>query len=204
MSDTKISLKQGKMSNLSNTSLSSGQILFAVNDSADSGTIYLDYTNEGGTTNRVKMDMGAFPANKIHYGENPPSSPEEGLIWLSPEAIEDNLIYYGESAPTSPEEGMVWLRPEDDETYITPIEEGGTNATTVSGARTNLDIYSKGEVDSAVSNSQTAVLNQVYNKTEVDNLLANLDVSLPITYGTTDLTPMVSPLAQGAIYLVYE
>jgi hypothetical protein len=204
MSDTKISLKQGKMSNLSSTSLSSGQILFAVNDSADSGTIYLDYTNEGGTTNRVKMDMGAFPANKIHYGENPPSSPEEGLIWLSPEAIENNLIYYGESAPTSPEEGMVWLRPEDDEAYITPIEEGGTNATTASGARTNLDIYSKGEVDSAVSNSQTTVLNQVYNKTEVDNLLANLDVSLPITYGTTDLTPMVSPLAQGAIYLVYE
>jgi hypothetical protein len=204
MSDTKISLKQGKISNLSSTSLSSGQILFAVNDSADSGTIYLDYTNEGGTTNRVKMDMGAFPANKIHYGENPPSSPEEGLIWLSPEAIENNLIYYGESAPTSPEEGMVWLRPEDDEAYITPIEEGGTNATTASGARTNLDIYSKGEVDSAVSNSQTTVLNQVYNKTEVDNLLANLDVSLPITYGTTDLTPMVSPLAQGAIYLVYE
>lgn len=204
MSDTKISLKQGKMSNLSSTSLSSGQILFAVNDSADSGTIYLDYTNEGGTTNRVKMDMGAFPANKIHYGENPPSSPEEGLIWLSPEAIENNLIYYGESAPISPEEGMVWLRPEDDEAYITPIEEGGTNATTASGARTNLDIYSKGEVDSAVSNSQTTVLNQVYNKTEVDNLLANLDVSLPITYGTTDLTPMVSPLAQGAIYLVYE
>jgi hypothetical protein len=99
---------------------------------------------------------------------------------------------------------MVWLRPEDDEAYITPIEEGGTNATTASGARTNLDIYSKGEVDSAVSNSQTTVLNQVYNKTEVDNLLANLDVSLPITYGTTDLTPMVSPLAQGAIYLVYE
>jgi hypothetical protein len=204
MSDTKISLKQGKISNLSSTSLSSGQILFAVNDSADSGAIYLDYTNEGGTTNRVKMDMGAFPANKIHYGENPPSSPEEGLIWLSPEAIENNLIYYGESAPTSPEEGMVWLRPEDDEAYITPIEEGGTNATTASGARTNLDIYSKGEVDSAVSNSQTTVLNQVYNKTEVDNLLANLDVSLPITYGTTDLTPMVSPLAQGAIYLVYE
>jgi hypothetical protein len=204
MSDTKISLKQGKISNLSSTSLSSGQILFAVNDSADSGTIYLDYTNEGGTTNRVKMDMGAFPANKIHYGENPPSSPEEGLIWLSPEAIENNLIYYGESAPTSPEEGMVWLRPEDDEAYITPIEEGGTNATTASGARANLDIYSKSEVDSAVSGSQTTVLNQVYNKTEVDNLLANLDVSLPITYGTTDLTPMVSPLAQGAIYLVYE
>lgn len=177
MSDTKISLKQGKISDLSNASLSSGQILFAVNESANSGTIYLDYTNEGGTTNRVKMDMGAFPANKI---------------------------YYGESAPTSPEEGIVWLRPEDDETYITPIEEGGTNATTVSGARTNLDIYSKGEVDSAVSISQATVLNQVYNKTEVDNLLANLDVSLPITYGTTDLTPMESPLAQGAIYLVYE
>jgi hypothetical protein len=156
MSDTKISLKQGKISNLSSTSLSSGHILFAVNDSADSGTIYLDYTNEGGTTNRVKMDMGAFPANKIHYGENSPSTPEEGLIWL---------------------------RPEDDETYVTPIEEGGTNATTASGARTNLGVYSK---------------------SEVDNLLANLDVSLPITYGTTDLTPMVSPLAHGAIYLVYE
>jgi hypothetical protein len=123
------------------------------------------------------MDMGAFPANKIHYGENSPSTPEEGLIWL---------------------------RPEDDETYVTPIEEGGTNATTASGARTNLGVYSKSEVDSAVSGSQTLVLNQVYNKTEVDNLLANLDVSLPITYGTTDLTPMVSPLAHGAIYLVYE
>lgn len=177
MSDTKISLKQGKISNLSNTSLSSGQILFAVNDSADSGTIYLDYTNESGTTNRVKMDMGAFPANKIYYGENSPSSPEEGLIWLSPEAVE---------------------------TYIIPIEEGGTNATTASDARKNLNIYSKSEVNSVVSSARTSVLNQVYKKTEVDNLLANLDVSLPITYGTTDLTPMESPLAQGAIYLVYE
>ena len=156
MSETKISLKQGKISNLSNTSLSSGQILFAVNDSTDSGAIYLDYTNEGGTTNRIKMDMGAFPANKIYYGENPPDSPEEGLIWLNPE---------------------------DDEAYVVPITEGGTDATSASGARTNLDVYSK---------------------SEVNNLLANLNVSLPITYGTTDLVPFESPLAQGTIYLVYE
>lgn len=51
------------------------------------------------------------------------------------------------------------------------ISQGGTNATTASSARTNLDVYSKSEVDALVTNgaafrgtieSQTAITNSSY------------------------------------------
>ena len=41
-----------------------------------------------------------------------------------------------------------------------------------------------------------------YSKTEVDN---KLNAKAPAyTYGTTDLTPGVSPLETGKLYFVYE
>ena len=51
---------------------------------------------------------------------------------------------------------------------IVPITQGGTNATTVKGARDNLNIYSKQEILELIQN--------VYTKEEINNFLRELTV----------------------------
>lgn len=63
-----------------------------------------------------------------------------------------------------------------DVTYPITINKGGTSATTAENARTNLDVYSKGEVDTAVSLKANA--SDVYTTTQIDEKLlekANID-----------------------------
>lgn len=50
------------------------------------------------------------------------------------------------------------------------VANGGTGATTAAGARTNLDVYSKSEVDA----KDTALSNSVYTKAQVDETVATL------------------------------
>ncbi|MGI1608017.1 beta strand repeat-containing protein [Klebsiella michiganensis] len=50
------------------------------------------------------------------------------------------------------------------------VANGGTGATTAAGARTNLDVYSKSEVDA----KDTALSNSVYTKAQVDATVATL------------------------------
>lgn len=66
-----------------------------------------------------------------------------------------------------------------------PIEKGGTNAASAIDARTNLDVYSKSETETAIK--------------------AVGDTKAPATlYGTEDLEDGVSPLAVGTLYVVIE
>lgn len=56
-----------------------------------------------------------------------------------------------------------------DVTYPITIDKGGTSATSAENARTNLDVYSKGEVDTAVSLKANA--SDVYTTTQIDEKL---------------------------------
>lgn len=57
-----------------------------------------------------------------------------------------------------------------DVTYPITIDKGGTSATSAENARTNLDVYSKGEVDTAVS--LKANVSDVYTTAQTDEKLA--------------------------------
>ena len=64
-----------------------------------------------------------------------------------------------------------------------PIEAGGTNATTAAGARTNLDVYNKKEVDDKVDEVTTVAYTTTLT---VDGWLAQGD-KFEYTYANTDL-----------------
>ena len=70
-----------------------------------------------------------------------------------------------------------------------PIESGGTNANSASGARTNLDVYSKSEVTNAISQSTVNVIAQLDPTYDAGNTYVIGVVFGPgyITYGSTDM-----------------
>ena len=59
---------------------------------------------------------------------------------------------------------------------LIPITGGGTNASTAAGARTNLDVYSKGEVDSKVSGDISSAIGSL-SQNRIDNGSSNVVVA---------------------------
>ena len=200
MSEEKIvSFKTGDIKNLDALPKSEGQVLFSIDGTE--GVIYFD--KDANTRTKMNPDATKLNTNKTiitnldstsamaYTGENNIEIGVKGVLDLNHGGTGGNTVLtalqgigirYGATEPSNPVEGMIWLCPQGEQTPLT-IEEGGTNASTASGARTNLNVYSKNEVDTK---------------------LANLDVSLPISYGTSDLVAGESYLSPGSFYFVYE
>lgn len=93
--------------------------------------------------------------------------------------------------PLSAAQGKVLNDAKVDKTDTIAIEHGGTNATSASNARTNLDVYSKSEVDTAIAQSTAKVVVVTVNISDLtfgqrDNWY-RANASMQSIFGRTDI-----------------
>ena len=81
-------------------------------------------------------------------------------------------------------------------TGLIPITSGGTNASNASGARTNLDVYSKSEVDSAISSGVSGI-----STSSISNGSSNVTVNSGSSITFTHAGSLVGSVSGSGIVL---
>ena len=85
----------------------------------------------------------------------------------------DDLVSTDTDKPLSANQGKVLAD------RVTPVANGGTGASTVANARTNLSVYSKSETDSAIAQSTAPITAQSFDN--LDAIVAQMGGNVPYT-----------------------
>lgn len=105
------------------------------------------------TTRLSTLKINTLTENQYNR-ELEAGSVEENVFYLTPEEEKASKVH--EHTGSDIVSGTI----DSDRLPIMPVSKGGTNAATVSAARTNLDVYSKSETDIAISTAITQVIGE--------------------------------------------
>lgn len=185
-------------------------------NSADGATLTLNAVLVGNGTDTVKLipaSLGAF------FVDSTTDGPKFGVLPVAQGGIGVNTLAEGGilkgngtgSIQTVSGTGVLYAATEGAPQFgVAPLAAGGTGGTDAATARTNLDVYSKTEVDTQIANAEVDAytktemdtkLGAIYSKTEVDEKLAD---ATTVAYTTTLATSGWQTNADGGYVLTYS